>query len=206
MSANENDPALPPRNQRRRSSFVDIFSNRPSNDVPNANSVNVKPTGSAMASAMAQQAQQSRTRRLSITSLGLSGSPTHGQQTSPFSTVRDRGQSLADSGKRPQELEESAVDEDVDAVGPMDGSRPNSPTVTRRVSFGAKAYRDNRSSSGASSNTPNSTENTTSNSSKVTARKGPPSPTARKGRPISHLSGVSRARKIAKAIDVRINR
>ncbi|KAI9718341.1 MAG: hypothetical protein M1828_006743 [Chrysothrix sp. TS-e1954] len=184
MSTDENDSSASPTNRRRRSSFVNIFANRTSDDScynnnSGHNTTSHKATGSAMASAMAQQAQQSRTRRLSITSLGLSGSPTHVQQTSPFGTLRDRGQSLVDAGKRPFEAEESAVDEDVDTVSSI-GSRPNSPTVTRSVSFGTKTHKDQRSTSGASSNAASSSEQHGGSNVKTTTNKSPPSPSARK--------------------------
>lgn len=83
-----------------------------------------------------------RTRRLSITTLGLSGSPSHsgqGMQTSPFSSLRGRGKSMstgsAGDGSTAENSQESAIDES-DEVPPLKGSPPQG----RRVSFGARAY------------------------------------------------------------------
>ncbi|KAJ5547046.1 uncharacterized protein N7503_004679 [Penicillium pulvis] len=74
-------------------------------------------------------------RRLSITTLGLSGSPT---QTSAFGNMSLRRGSLSSSwGSAPNE---DAVAEDAE------GGSPSSP-FARRVSFGAQALRDARSGS-----------------------------------------------------------
>ena len=128
-----------------------------------------------MATAMAQAQQQ--TRRLSITALGLSGSPTRGQPQGPFETMRDR-QGSAGGSARPSEGDETAIDEDGDSVGPMNGdagSRPSSPTA-RRMSFGARAYRDIRVSTGGSSSASAPDGGGSANSSK-----GSSPPTAKKG-------------------------
>lgn len=74
-------------------------------------------------------------RRLSITTLGLSGSPT---QTSAFGNMSLRRGSLSSSwGSAPNE---DAVAEDAE------GGSPSSP-FARRVSFGAQALREARSGS-----------------------------------------------------------
>lgn len=133
-------PSSPP--HRRRSSLVELFANRATGEQA------TKPQPTAMSAAMAQQAQeQSRSRRLSITTLGLSGSPTQLQQGSPFANLR-RGKSTsageASSG--------SAIDDDIDdgdSVPPMGGDTKGagSSPPARRMSFGARAYRDARSAS-----------------------------------------------------------
>ncbi|KAI9655673.1 MAG: hypothetical protein M1831_004825 [Alyxoria varia] len=162
----ENDP--PPATRRRRSSIADILPPRSfessSSSPPNSTGAkSAQPNGASMASAMAQQAQQSRNRRLSITTLGLSGgSPTRG---SAFESLRERSQSGATGlSSRPSDgserqrsqsytSNESAIEEDGDGVGPMpneDGSpgfpagnggasRPTSPGTQRKLSFGARA-------------------------------------------------------------------
>ena len=94
---------------------------------------------------------------MSITSIGLSGSsPTNGAgsaQASAFDSLR--GSQAFGQGQRQNgsDNSEDAV-EDADEVPPLngDGSRPTSPSIQRKLSFGARAYRDARTSSGASSN------------------------------------------------------
>ncbi|GES60603.1 hypothetical protein ATEIFO6365_0006006400 [Aspergillus terreus] len=78
-------------------------------------------------------------RRLSITTLGLSGSPT---QTSPFAGRNFRHGSISSSmGSNSANVEE-AVAEDGES-GPSGASSP----FARRVSFGAQALRDARAGS-----------------------------------------------------------
>ncbi|OOF93668.1 hypothetical protein ASPCADRAFT_7146 [Aspergillus carbonarius ITEM 5010] len=82
--------------------------------------------------------QPNQGRRLSITTLGLSGSPT---QTSPFGPRHIRHGSVSSSvGSNSANLEE-AVMEDNENIPPS--ATPNSP-FTRRLSFGAQALRDAR--------------------------------------------------------------
>ncbi|KAJ5122835.1 hypothetical protein N7448_003968 [Penicillium atrosanguineum] len=105
----------------RRGSIADLFSKRDSS----ANQ------------AAANQANQQR--RLSITTLGLSGSPT---QASTFGNRGIRRGSLSSSwGSAPNE---DAVAEDLEGSPP--GATPNSP-FARRVSFGAQALREARTGS-----------------------------------------------------------
>jgi hypothetical protein len=80
-------------------------------------------------------AAQAQRRRMSLTTLGLSGSPT---ATSPFGSYRGRGESIgsANSGS----IDESAVEDDF----AKDQTTPTTP-FARRMSFGARAMRDIRS-------------------------------------------------------------
>lgn len=88
----------------------------------------------------AANAQSNQQRRLSITTLGLSGSPT---QTTPFGTRAMRRESLSSSvGSSSASLEE-AVD-DVENTPPNSQASP----FARRVSFGAQALREVRGGSG----------------------------------------------------------
>ncbi|KAF2429919.1 hypothetical protein EJ08DRAFT_634771 [Tothia fuscella] len=131
MSADRNSPPLPSPNAtgRRRSSiagqFVDLFGARPSN-AGGAGSNNL-PGPITTAAAQAQQ------RRLSLTTVGLSGSP---NQTSPFGSVRSRGDSISSSNSGT--VEESPFE---------DGDAPTSSVPTtpfaRRMSFGARAMQQN---------------------------------------------------------------
>ena len=77
---------------------------------------------------------------MSITSLGLSGSPT---QSSTFSQARARQDSLSSGGS----IDENAVDDS--EVAP-NGS-PTSP-FARRMSFGARALRDVKTGTGVGNN------------------------------------------------------
>lgn len=139
MSSNNDEPqhAPPSPNRPRRASFAELFASRPSVDTGTTSGQR----SSAMSVTLNQQAQdQSRTRRLSITTLGLSGSPTHTQQTSPFGTIK-RGKSMSKSDRSGSAIEEadSAIDDDKDCVAPMSPTR-GTPPGARRVSFGARAY------------------------------------------------------------------
>ncbi|KAJ5157584.1 uncharacterized protein N7482_008684 [Penicillium canariense] len=83
--------------------------------------------------------QTNQPRRLSITTLGLSGSPT---QTSTFGSRAFRQGSLSSSwGSAPNN--EDAVAEDIEG---SPGATPSSP-LARRVSFGAQALREARAGS-----------------------------------------------------------
>lgn len=135
-STDRNSPPLPSptSNGRRRSSFagqfVDMFGSRSSNAGGNGPQTVPGPITNA-----AMQAQQ---RRLSLTTVGLSGSP---NTTSPFSSTRPRTESMSSSNSGT--VDESPF-EDGDAPT---GSIPSSP-FARRLSFGARAMRDMRSSTG----------------------------------------------------------
>ena len=176
---NENPQTRGSGGRPRRSSLAEMFGSRPSVDTAAVNGNNLPKPSTSMASAIAQQAQQqSQTRRLSITSLGLSGSPTRPQGTA-FDTLRERGQASGGRGRRQMEADESAVDEDGDSIGPINGesgSRPTSPSMGRRLSFGAKAYNEARKGSVGN----NSSESSPTNGN-IAGSKGSSPPNARKG-------------------------
>ncbi|CAI7657186.1 unnamed protein product [Penicillium crustosum] len=120
-----NDPTSPisvphAENRRRRGSIADIFS-KPSN-----------PSNTQGAN------QQPNQRRLSITTLGLSGSPT---QVSAFGGNRNfRRGSLSSSMGSNIPAEDALEDDQVTGTSP-------SSQFGRRVSFGAQALRDVRAGS-----------------------------------------------------------
>lgn len=158
-SSDRNSPPLPSpaATSRRRSSiagsFVDLFGQRPApptNDRPN-----MGPITSAAA-----QAQQ---RRLSLTTVGLGASP---NQSSPFGSVRSRGESISSSTSGTVD-ESPFEDGDAQAV-------PASP-FARRMSFGARAMRDIRSSTG----------NGSANGRATISSKAKAPPTANNGRGLS---------------------
>lgn len=137
----------PPRTRRGSfagQAFADMFggSGRQSvsapRAVPNNNGGNNNGEGQ-YTGPITNAAAQAQRRRMSLTTLGLSGSPT---ASSPFGSVRGRRESFssANSGS----IDESAVEDDMAA---KDQSTPTTP-FARRMSFGARAMRDIRSSTG----------------------------------------------------------
>jgi hypothetical protein len=84
--------------------------------------------------------QANQQRRLSITTLGLSGSPT---QASTFGSRAFRRGSLSSSWGSTQNNEDAVAE---DAEGSSPGATPSSP-FARRVSFGAQALREARAGS-----------------------------------------------------------
>jgi hypothetical protein len=106
--------------------------------TPATNSGSSAYSGSIAAAAANASAHQRR--RMSVSSIGLSGtSPT---QTSPFMPGRARQGSQSSSGSAGG-TDDSAIDESGDSAGPPTGSQ-----FTRRLSFGARAMRDARAGSG----------------------------------------------------------
>ncbi|XHG05202.1 hypothetical protein AWENTII_008449 [Aspergillus wentii] len=125
-----------PAHQRRASlasglSFSDYYSRPGGNSATQPSSV----------TSAAANAQSNQRRRLSITTLGLSGSPT---QTSPFGgRTLHRGSVSSSVGSTPATIEDSVVE---DPDGAPSNATPNTP-FARRMSFGAQALRDARSGS-----------------------------------------------------------
>ncbi|KAK3712601.1 hypothetical protein LTR37_009044 [Vermiconidia calcicola] len=136
--SDDQQPQSPARSGRRSSfagqTFADLFgtgrssASRPSNE----NSPPQQAPGP-----ITQAAARAQGRRLSVTTLGLSGSP---NQTSPFDNFRNRQGSIS-SGS----TDESAIAED-DGPAREPHPTPASP-FARRTSFGARALRDIRTSS-----------------------------------------------------------
>ncbi|PYH81400.1 hypothetical protein BO82DRAFT_336076 [Aspergillus uvarum CBS 121591] len=87
-------------------------------------------------------AQPNQGRRLSITTLGLAGSP---NQTSPWGSKSMRHGSISSSVESGTANLEDAVAEDSASGGPSSAA-PHSP-FARRLSFGAQALRDARAGS-----------------------------------------------------------
>lgn len=151
----------------RRASIAEIFASRPVIDSSTAQTDASRPHAASMAAAVTQQAQQ-QSRRLSITTLGLSGSPTNNHPVVPFGSLKRGGAAGAAgaAGRRGSidMTNESAIEDEEPGPLKSAGSVPG-----RRLSFGAKAYRDLRSSSGTSAI---SEASTTAN---MTAKISPPS-------------------------------
>ena len=93
---------------------------------------------------------------MSITSIGLSGSPTHGAGSGSVLDSLRNGQGPPPGAKREgSDGSEEAV-EDADEVPPLNGDRPTSPSMQRRFSFGTRAYRAGSSTSNGSEQFPGS--------------------------------------------------
>jgi hypothetical protein len=140
MSADRPSPPSPPVGRRRSSfagQFVDLFGRSSSSSTAG----NAQPA--AYPGPITEAAAQAQRRRLSLTTLGLSGSP---NQTSPFTPARTRTESTssANSGS----VDENPF-EDID-IAPS-SSLPATP-FGRRLSFGARALRDVRTGSVTSPN------------------------------------------------------
>lgn len=141
MSNNSSSPpiSVPPASSRQRRASIASGLSFVEHNKPGSHGLAGPRTGS-VANAMAN-AQSNQGRRLSITSLGLSGSPTQSLQ---YGNRNFRQGSISSSvGSSPGNPEE-AVAEDVENSPP--GAMPKSP-FARRLSFGAQALRDARSGS-----------------------------------------------------------
>lgn len=153
MSGNENDNT-PPSPLNRRASYApgqklsELFGRSPTASAPSGTPAYPGPISTAAANAQANQR-----RRMSITTLGLSGSPS---QTSPFSGLRPRMNSSSSNGSG-SPPDESAIDDSGEAP-----NTPGSSPFGRRLSFGARAMRDVRGGMTGSFNGRASTTNTTS--------------------------------------------
>lgn len=136
---NNSPPPTPSVPSARRASFSpgqklsELFGRSPTNS--SGPSLYPSPIATAAANAQAQQR-----RRMSITSLGLSGSPT---QPSTFSQARARQDSLSSGCS----IDENAVDDSE----PAPNGSPTSP-FARRMSFGARALRDVKTGNGVGNN------------------------------------------------------
>ncbi|EOD49281.1 hypothetical protein BKCO1_5200018 [Neofusicoccum parvum] len=122
MSDTNSPPRSPPPTERRRSSFAGLFGRPPNGPAP-SNTASGNGSGSASYQGpITSAAAQANRRRLSLTTLGLSGSPS---QPSPFNSMRSRGESVssATSGS----FNESPFDDD-------DTSSSNSPPNTAATS------------------------------------------------------------------------
>lgn len=129
----EHSPTSSPPPQRRASLTGSLFSRQNGANMSNAGNNN---NSSSFPGPITTAAATANQRRMSITTLGLSGSPT---QTSPFSNFPGRRESLSSAASY-----EDAVD---DSESPS-ANQPTSP-FARRVSFGAQALREARGGNGS---------------------------------------------------------
>lgn len=164
-----NDPTSPisvpnAENRRRRGSIADIFS-KPSN-----------PSNTQGAN------QQSNQRRLSITTLGLSGSPT---QVSAFGGNRNFRRGSLSSSMGSNVPAEDALEDDQ-----ATGTSPTSQ-FGRRASFGAQALRDARAGSTGNGEGFNWSEALRSRAERAPSIGGPVSPQAAQRSPGHHQRAAS---------------
>ncbi|KAK2802933.1 hypothetical protein FQN50_007178 [Emmonsiellopsis sp. PD_5] len=142
-------PTAPAPSRSRRASiasgtsFSELFSRAGNAGLPPPPPASARNPRDPIMSAATSQAQQRR--RMSITTLGLSGSPT---QPSPFGNQNARRGSISSSVMSGSPSRENAVVEENDTDTPM--TSPTTP-FARRVSFGAQAFRD-RVGSGVGTN------------------------------------------------------
>ncbi|MCJ1371646.1 hypothetical protein MMC20_002865 [Loxospora ochrophaea] len=136
MSNENSPPQTPPSPSNRRASFApgqkisELFGRSPAGNG-NAAGISAYPGPIAAAAANAQAQQR---RRMSVSTLGLSGSPT---QTPPFASMKGRRESNSSASTGSPNLDESAVEE-----GDAASNNPPSSPFARRMSFGARALRD----------------------------------------------------------------
>ncbi|KAL4911626.1 hypothetical protein BDW74DRAFT_143314 [Aspergillus multicolor] len=129
--------SVPPSSSRQRRASIASGLSFP--EYKSGNQGLTGPSTGPMVNAMAN-AQSNQGRRLSITTLGLSGSPT---QTLQFGSRSFRQSSVSSSvGSSPGNPEEAIVEDENSPPGGM----PTSP-FARRLSFGAQALRDARAGS-----------------------------------------------------------
>lgn len=147
MVADDDQTQSPTRN--RRSSFAgqtlaDLFGGgRPSMSGRNQSENNSPPPQQNLPGPISQAAAQAQQRRMSLTTLGLSGSP---NQTSPFGSYRGRRGSVSAS------TDESAIAEDDSPTQQKEDTGTSPTPFARRTSFGAKALRDRMGSFGGGGN------------------------------------------------------
>ena len=145
----DDQPQSPPRPGRRSSfagqTFADLFGGgRPSVSKP-TNENNSPPPTQQLPGPITQAAARAQGRRMSLTTLGLGGSP---GQTSPFQSFRGRRGSIGSENSG--SADDSAIAED-EASTAQPNSGSGSP-FARRTSFaGARALRDIRTNSFGSS-------------------------------------------------------
>lgn len=124
---------------------------------------------------------QASQRRLSVTTLGLSGSPT---QTAAFANAPFRRGSLSSSWSSSGVNPEDAVAEDAE------GASPSSP-FARRVSFGAQALREARAGSIGNGEGFNWSEALRSRAERAPSIGGPASPSATRHSPHQRATSIA---------------
>ncbi|KAF2142131.1 uncharacterized protein K452DRAFT_287344 [Aplosporella prunicola CBS 121167] len=140
MSDGNHSPPHPAAAERRRSSFA----GQAIADFFGRNNAGSPPNGQNYPGPITSAAAQANRRRLSVTTLGLSGSP---NQQSPFSQ-RSRGESMSSATS-------ASVDESPFADDDVSGSSPSTTATSpfaRRLSFGARALRDVKQGGNGSGN------------------------------------------------------
>jgi hypothetical protein len=148
MSNENTSPVDTPTTRPRRTSFTSntftsLFGRSPSTSGPSS-----VPTGPAAFPGPIATAANDHRRRVSISTLGLSGT----SPTTPYTVGRRASISTAGS----ESIDENAIDDD---DGPS--RRDSNPTTPfgRRLSFGAQAFRNARSGSGSPGTSGISTSN-----------------------------------------------
>ncbi|TPX23083.1 hypothetical protein DIZ76_014965 [Coccidioides immitis] len=135
MSQRSNSPPSPTKPRRRRSSFTELFQKQGNVASPTTGS-HPRPIYTSGSARTQQQ------RRMSLNTLGLSGSPT---QMSPFAAASMRRGSVSSSVMSTSPTMDQAVVEEAEEETPT--TAPATP-FARRVSFGAPALRGSGNAEG----------------------------------------------------------
>jgi len=157
---------------RRRSSFTGQFIDLFGRTSSVSGSVG---TQSGYPGPITEAAAQAQRRRLSLTTVGLSGSPNQG---SPFSPTRPRTESLSSANS-------GSVDESPFEEGDAPSSSVPATPFARRLSFGARALRDVRTGSGSGTGNGNPRPSVSMKASSGNSRTTPPTASKKHGRGLS---------------------
>ena len=146
----EQSPPLSPGSGRRRSSITELFIPRP---AAGTNTLSYSPPNPSTPMGNTQ----GNRRGMSITTLGLGGNSPNNQNSPLNAFAKQRRASVASSASGSPEFknsfEDSAVIEEDHQTG-VPTNTPASPSFARRVSFGAQALRDVRSTGAAPAGRP----------------------------------------------------
>jgi hypothetical protein len=148
--SDQSPPSSPTAPQRRRSSFAELFTPRPS-----ITSSTTPPSTSVPSSLPTPQHRRGLSISTSTKGLGLSGATSEQSPFTAFAKQRQASVSTASSTGTPEFRnsfgdEPAVIEEDDSTSAPL--NTPASPSFARRLSFGAQALRDVKQGSiGASS-------------------------------------------------------
>jgi hypothetical protein len=143
----EQSPPSSPGGGRRRSSFTELFIPRP---AASQRSQSHSPPNTNLQTPMGNT--QPNRRPMSIATLGLSGNTNQSSPLNAFAKQRRASVASSSASGSPEfrnSFEENAVIEE-DTHTDVPANTPASPSFARRVSFGAQALRDVRSTGGTS--------------------------------------------------------
>ncbi|KAF2769860.1 hypothetical protein EJ03DRAFT_271518 [Teratosphaeria nubilosa] len=149
-SNNTSTQPHPRRSSLAGQTFADLFgSGRTKSTSATNDGTNSPPQQHQYAGPITQAAAEAQRRRLSLTTLGLSGSP---NSTSPFGSYRGVVRRDSIGSVTSGSIDESAIEDDAAPRDSVSGPTPTTP-FARRMSFGARALRDVRNGTGGGGGT-----------------------------------------------------